>query len=119
AVLGLQQASTWGWGNIGTWACLIVGLLLLVVFVRQQLSGAERLVPVRLFADRGFAIDNAVLFLLSICFVPLFFFASVYAQAALGKSASSAGVFLLVFFVAFTVAAQWGGRLPDKRGASR
>jgi EmrB/QacA subfamily drug resistance transporter len=116
AVFGLQQASTWGWHSAGTWACLAAGLALLVAFVRQQLSSREPLVPMRLFADRGFAIDNAVLFLLSICFVPLFFFASEYAQAALGESASNAGIFLFVFFGGFTLGAQWGGRILDKRG---
>jgi hypothetical protein len=72
---------------------------------------------VRLFAQRGFAIDNAVLFLINICFVPLFFFASLYAQVALGESASNAGLFLLVFFGGFTIASQWGGRILDARGA--
>jgi EmrB/QacA subfamily drug resistance transporter len=117
AVLGLQQASTWGWGSPATWGCLIAGLALLGVFVRQQLRTADPLVPMRLFADRGFAVDNAVLFLLSVCFVPLFFFASVYAQGALGESASNAGLFLLVFFGGFTAGAQWGGRVLDSRGA--
>ena len=117
AVLGLQQASVWGWGSIATWGCLVVGVLLLIAFVRWELRADEPLVPMRLFANRGFAIDNAVLFLLSICFVPLFFFASIYAQVALGDSSSNAGLLLLVFFGGFTIAAQWGGRVLDARGA--
>jgi EmrB/QacA subfamily drug resistance transporter len=116
-VFGLQQASAWGWGSAATWGCLVVGLLLLAAFTRYELSTAEPLVPLRLFANRGFAIDNAVLFLLSTTFVPLFFFASLYAQVALGKTAEQAGLFLLVFFGGFTIAAQWGGRIVDKRGA--
>jgi fucose permease len=71
----------------------------------------------RLFADRGFLVDNVVLFLLSICFVPLFFFASLYAQIGLGESAGNAGLVLLVFFGGFTIGAQNGGRILDKRGA--
>jgi fucose permease len=54
---------------------------------------------------------------MSICFVPLFFFASLYAQIALGESASNAGLFLLVFFGGFVIAAQRGGRVLDSRGA--
>jgi EmrB/QacA subfamily drug resistance transporter len=117
AVLGLQQASAWGWSSVATWACLIAGLVLLVVFVRFEAQTEHPLVPVSLFANRGFAVDNAVLFLLSICFVPLFFFASLYAQVALGESSQNAGLFLLVFFGGFTIAAQWGGRILDSRGA--
>lgn len=117
AVLGLQQASTWGWHSPATWVCLLVGLALLVAFVRVELVAEEPLVPLRLFADSSFRIDNAVLFLLSVCFVPLFFFASLYAQIALGESAGNAGLFLLVFFGGFVVGSQRGGRVLDKRGA--
>jgi EmrB/QacA subfamily drug resistance transporter len=117
AVLGLQQASVWGWGSVGTWLCIVVGLALLAAFVRFELRVADPLVPMRLFADRGFLVDNVVLFLLSICFVPLFFFASLYAQIGLGESAGNAGLVLLVFFGGFTIGAQNGGRILDKRGA--
>jgi EmrB/QacA subfamily drug resistance transporter len=117
AVLGLQQASVWGWDSPATWLCLLAGLALLGAFARFELRTEEPLVPMRLFANRGFAVDNVVLFLMSICFVPLFFFASLYAQIALGESASNAGLFLLVFFGGFTIAAQRGGRLLDKQGA--
>ena len=117
AVLGLQQASAWGWSSPATWACLAVGVGLLAWFVVWELGLAQPLVPMRLFAGRGFAVDNAILFLLSICFVPLFFFASLYAQVALGESAANAGLFLLVFFGGFSIAAQWGGRILDARGA--
>ncbi len=117
AVLGLQQASAWGWGSVATWACLVVGVALLIAFTRWELKVDQPLVPMRLFANRGFAVDNIVLFLMSICFVPLFFFASLYAQVALGESSSNAGLFLLVFFGGFTIAAQCGGRILDRRGA--
>ena len=116
-VLGLQQASAWGWSSPATWACIVVGIALVVAFVSWELRVDQPLVPMRLFTNRGFAVDNAVLFLLSICFVPLFFFASLYAQIALGDSASNAGLILFVFFGGFTIAAQWGGRILDRRGA--
>ena len=117
AVLGLQQAGAWGWTSVGTWGCLVVGLALLVAFVRYELRVKIPLVPMRLFANRAFAADNAVLFLLSICFVPLFFFASLYAQIALGESSKNAGLLLLVFFGGFAIASQRGGRILDSRGA--
>ena len=117
AVLGLQQASVWGWSSAATWVCLIVGLLLLAAFVRFELRIKDPLVPMHLFRNRAFAVDNVVLFLLSVCFVPLFFFSSIYAQVALGKSAENAGFVLLVFFIGFVIGAQVGGRVLDNRGA--
>jgi EmrB/QacA subfamily drug resistance transporter len=117
AVLGLQQASVWGWDSPATWLCLVVGVALLGVFARFELRVKDPLVPMRLFADRGFAVDNVVLFLLSICFVPLFFFISLYSQIALGESASDAGLVILVFFLGFTVGARRGGAILDSKGA--
>jgi fucose permease len=54
---------------------------------------------------------------MSITFVPFFFFASIYAQVSLGKSASEAGLYILYFFIGFVIAAQIGGRMLDQRGA--
>ena len=54
-----------------------------------------------------------------LAFIPVFFFASEYAQISLGKSASQAGLFLLYFFVGFVIAAQIGGRMLDRGGAKR
>ncbi|HYN51160.1 MAG TPA: MFS transporter, partial [Thermoleophilaceae bacterium] len=58
-----------------------------------------------------------VLFCLSMAFVPLFFFASLYAQLSLGQSASETGLYLLIFFAGFATASQFGGRILDSRGA--
>jgi EmrB/QacA subfamily drug resistance transporter len=116
-VLGLQQAGVWGWLDVRTLGAIAVGLVLLVVFIVTERREDEPLIRVRLFGDRGFAADNAVLLLMSAVFVPFFFFASVYAQASLGYSATNAGLFLLVFFGGFAAASQWGGRIVDHRGA--
>jgi EmrB/QacA subfamily drug resistance transporter len=117
AVLGLQQSSVWGWGDPATWVCIAAGVALLVVFVLFELRSDEPLLRLRIFRDRGFAVDNIVLFLMSAVFIPFFFFASLYAQIGLGQSASEAGLFLLIFFAGFATASQYGGRLLDQRGA--
>jgi EmrB/QacA subfamily drug resistance transporter len=117
AVLGLQQASVWGWGSATTWLCIAAGVALLAGFVAYELRAANPLLRLRIFTDRAFAVDNAILFLLMIPFVPLFFFASMYAQISLGESASETGLYLLIFFAGFAVASQHGGRVLDRAGA--
>ena len=117
AVLGLQQSSTWGWSDPATWICIAAGLALLVAFVRVERTTEHPLMDVRIFQSRAFTVDNIVLFLLSMAFVPLFFFASIYAQVALGDDASNAGLYLLTFFAGFAAASQVSGRILDKRGA--
>ena len=90
---------------------------MLGAFVRVELRVPAPLIEVRIFADRGFAADNRVLFLLRVCFVPLFFFASVYAQAVLHDSAANAGLYLGIFFLGFATSSQVGGRILDARDA--
>ncbi len=116
-VLGFQESGVWGWGNVATWACIVVGLLLMIAFIAWELRTSEPLLRLRIFLDRGFATETAVLGLISIVFVPFFFFASVYAQVSLGKSSSNAGVYLLYFFIGFVILSQVGGRILDRRGA--
>ncbi|HEX3362897.1 MAG TPA: MFS transporter, partial [Solirubrobacterales bacterium] len=118
-VLGLQQSAIWGWGDIKTWASIVIGVAILVYFVFDQLKVANPLLRLRIFENRAFAVDCAVLFFLMIAFVPLFFFASEYAQISLGESASETGLYLLIFFAGFATATQWGGKMLDRIGARR
>jgi EmrB/QacA subfamily drug resistance transporter len=117
AVLGLQQSSVWGWGSATTWLCIAAGLALLVVFALYELRIENPLIQLRTFRDRAFAVDNAILFLLMIPFIPMFFFASMYAQISLGESASETGQYLMIFFAGYVIASQYGGKLLDRVGA--
>ena len=119
SVLGLQQSSVWGWDSVATWGCIAAGLAILAAFVRYELRTENPLLRLDIFKDRAFAVDNIILFLLMIPFVPLFFFASMYAQISLGESASETGLYLLIFFAGFATASQWGGKMLDKVGARR
>ena len=119
SVIGFQQSNVWGWHSAATWVCIIVGLLLLVVFYLVERRTESPLISVDIFRIRPFLVQNIVLGIAMLVFVPVFFFASVYAQVALGKTASDAGVFLLFFFIGFVIAAQIGGRMLDRGGAKR
>ena len=46
SIFGLQQSALWGWGNGGTWACIIGGLLVIVVFVRVEMRTPSPLMDV-------------------------------------------------------------------------
>ncbi len=119
SIFGLQQSVLWGWTNPWTWICIIAGLLLLVVFVLIELRTESPLIQVAIFRIRAFTSENVVLLIAMMAFIPVFFFASEYAQIALHKTASEAGLFLLFFFIGFVVAAQIGGRMLDREGAKR
>ncbi|WP_326782562.1 MFS transporter [Streptomyces longwoodensis] len=117
SVLGFQQASAWGWSSAATWGCIVGGLAVLVVFCRYELRTRHPLITLAVFRDRAFTVDALVLFFAMTAFVPLFFFASVYAQVSLSASPNQAALYLLYVFAGFALASQWGGRILDKRGA--
>ena len=117
AIFGLQQTQVWGWANATTIACMVAGVALLGAFVLAELRVQQPLIDVRVFRIRAFRVENIVLFLAMIVFIPIFFFASIYAQVALGDATQEAGLYLLVFFAGFAPGIQVGGRRLDKQGA--
>ncbi len=117
AIFGLQQTQVWGWTNPVVIACMAAGVLLLVGFFYLEPRISEPLIDVRTFRIRAFAVQNAVLFIAMIVFIPIFFFASIYAQVSLGDGPQEAGLYLLVFFAGFAPGVQVGGRRLDRSGA--
>jgi EmrB/QacA subfamily drug resistance transporter len=117
SVFGLQQSSIWGWGNPAIGVCIAAGLLLLGVFGAVEYRTASPVMNVRIFANRPFLVENIVLLVVMMVFIPVFFFASVYGQIALGDQAIAASLLILYFFIGFVVFAQIGGRLLDRIGA--
>jgi EmrB/QacA subfamily drug resistance transporter len=119
SVLGFQQASIWGWANAATGACITAGFALLIAFYVVELRTPSPLMEVRIFRNHAFRVENLVLGIAMLAFVPLFFFASEYAEIALGESASQTGLYILYFFLGFAGASQIGGRMLDRIGAKR
>ncbi len=114
SVLGFQQAQTWGWHNVASWACIVGGLAVLGVFVAVELRTSSPLLQLRIFRNRAVVVNGTILFFSAIAFIPSFFFASVYAQVSLGYDANKAGLYLLMIFAGFGPASQLGGRWLDK-----
>ena len=119
SVFGFQQSSTWGWGNPATEICIAIGVVLLGVFYTVELRTESPLMNVRIFGNQAFAIENLILFIVMMVFIPVFFFASEYGQVALGLTASNASLAILYFFIGFVIFAQIGGRMLDRIGAKR
>jgi MFS family permease len=62
-------------------------------------------------------VENIILGIAMMAFIPVFFFASLYGQIALGEKATTASLLILYFFLGFVVCAQIGGRMLDRTGA--
>ncbi len=119
SVFGFQQSFLWGWANPAIALSIAAGVLLLIAFVVVELRTESPLIQVGIFRIRAFLIENVVLGIAMLVFIPVFFFSSEYGQISLGKSAQQVGVILLYFFVGFVVTAQIGGRMLDRVGAKR
>jgi EmrB/QacA subfamily drug resistance transporter len=119
SVFGFQQAQLWGWSNPAIGLCIAAGLVLLVVFALVERRTESPLIKMDIFKVRPFLVENLVLGISMLVFVPVFFFSSEYAQISLAYKAQQAGVFLLYFFIGFAIASQIGGRMLDRVGAKR
>jgi MFS family permease len=76
SVFGLQQSSIWGWGNPAIEVCIVAGLVLLGVFVVVEHRTASPLMNVRIFGNRAFLVENVILLIVMMAFIPVFFFVS-------------------------------------------
>jgi len=119
SVFGFQQSSLWGWGNPAIEASIAAGVVLLIVFFTVERRTASPLINVRIFSNRVFLVQNIILGVASMAFIPVFFFASIYGQIALAEKATTSSLLILYFFLGFVVCAQIGGRMLDRVGAKR
>lgn len=116
SVLGLQQASTWGWGSPATLATLGVGLALTAAFTVSQLRSADPVVDVRLLARRDLVGNFTVIGLTQFGLLAIVLFSSLYWQNLLHFGPIAAGVAALPLILPITAAAQLGGRWYDRAG---
>ena len=119
SVFGFQQSALWGWGNPVIWVSIAAGVLLLIVFFAVERRTESPLINVRIFGNRAFLVENIILFIAQMAFIPVFFFAALYGQIALAEQAITSSLLILYFFLGFVVCAQIGGRMIDRIGAKR
>lgn len=115
-VLGVQEASRWGWTSPATLGVLVAGLVLSAVFVRSQLAAADPLVDVRLLRRRPFLGDVVVNGLMQFGLLAVVLFSSLYLQDLLGFGPVRTGLAVLVLILPLALAAQVGGRWYDRAG---
>jgi EmrB/QacA subfamily drug resistance transporter len=115
-VWALIRANTVGWGSAEVVVTLAAGAVLMGAFVRWELRGDEPMLPMRFFADRGFAAGNASAFLLYASLYGMVFYIAQYLQVALGYGPLAAGLRFLPWTAPMFVVAPVAGRLADRIG---
>ena len=116
-VWGLIRAGEVGWGKGQVVASLIVGALLIVGFLAWERRATHPMLPLRLFANRGFAAANVTAFLMAGAISAAAFLIAQYFQLALGYSPLATGLRLLPWTATPLLVAPLAGLLSDRIGA--
>lgn len=115
-VWALVRGGSSGWGSAEIVGSVVAGLVLSAVFARWEMRSREPMLPMRLFAARGFAAGNAAIFLtFAALFASVFFYAQ-FLQTVLGYDALGAGVRLLPWTMVLFFCAPVAGVLADRIG---
>ena len=104
-VYGFAHAVNTNWGNYVTWGSLVIGVVLLVAFVRWQQRSKHPLLPLRLLLNRVRGGSLVALFLTSIGIFGITLFLAYYLQGTLGYSPLRTGVAFLPLVGAIALSA--------------
>src|SRR4051794_28555428 len=115
-VFGLVRGQAEGWGSAPIVASLGAGAVLLAAFVVWERRAAQPMLPVDLFAQRAFAVTNAVSFFMYFGTFGSIFLITQFVQQVMGYAPFDAGVRMLVWTGATAVASPVAGVLAERRG---
>jgi len=113
---GLLRSGPAGWGSAEVLGALIGGAVVLVGFVAWELRTSHPMLPMRLFARRGFTAGNASTMLLTASLFSTVFFLAQYLQVSLGYGPVAAGARYLPWTLPIFVIAPMAGALQDRIG---
>ncbi len=116
-VYGLVESQSLGWSSAQVLISLAAGAALVVAFVAQELRTSEPMLPMGFFANRGFAVTNAVSIAMYFGMFGSIFFLSQFLQNVLHNTPLQAGVKLLVWTGAIMVVAPLAGFMSERYGS--
>jgi predicted MFS family arabinose efflux permease len=116
-VYGLVRSQSMGWGSTEVLLALSIGVGLVVAFIVNELREPEPMLPMRFFANRGFAVTNAVSLAMYFGMFGSIFFLSQFLQNVLHNSPLQAGVKLLVWTGATMVVSPLAGFFSERYGS--
>jgi len=121
AVSCILLGTSWGgneyaWGSPTIIGLMAGGVVLLGVFVAQELRADEPILPLRLFLNRTFAIGNGMTLMLGLTMFGATAFMPVYMQVVKGVSATSSGLHMLPMSFGVVAMSWFSGRMITQTG---
>jgi EmrB/QacA subfamily drug resistance transporter len=115
-VYALVSATGHGWTSARVLTGLIVGFLLVGVFVRHGFVAKRPMVPMRIFANRGFSAINAAALLMFVGMFGSIFLLSQFLQTVVGYGPTEAGLRMLPWTGMPMLVSPIAGYLSDRIG---
>jgi EmrB/QacA subfamily drug resistance transporter len=116
-VFGLVRSQSQGWTSPEVVIALGAGALLVLAFISFELRVAEPMLPMGFFANRGFAVTNAVSLAMYFGMFGSIFFLSQFLQNVLHNTPLQAGLKLLVWTGATMVVSPLAGFFSERYGS--
>lgn len=91
-VVGISSGNTAGWGSVRVLGALVVGVLLLVAFLRREQRVAAPMIELKLFTVRTFRVADSTGFLMNLGTMGSIFFLTQFMQNVLKASPLQAGL---------------------------
>ncbi len=116
-VYGLVRSQSQGWSSPEIVIALALGVMLVLAFIRHELRVDEPMLPMHFFANRGFAVTNAVSLAMYFGMFGSIFFLSQFLQNVLHNTPLQAGVKLLVWTGATMIVSPLAGFFSERYGS--
>jgi EmrB/QacA subfamily drug resistance transporter len=122
-LVAASEGSQWGWASSRTIGLALAGVILAVLWVRNESRAGEPLVDMRMMRIRGVWTVNAAAFLVgagmysSFVLIPQFVEEPASTGYGFGASVSGAGLFLVPTTIAMLFVSPLGGRLGERVGS--
>lgn len=116
AMFGLSELAELDWG----WLALVLGLVLLIAFVRHEMKAKDTILPVHIFVEnREFSLSNLTAMINYSATFAISFLMSIYLQSVLGLSSREAGLVMLIQPIVMAMLSPTAGKLSDRHSPTR
>jgi len=119
-LIGVDRAGpVGGWARVDVLLPLVIGIALLAVLVVWESEAREPMIPLRLFANRIFAIASVISFLMSMVMIAMIILVPLDVELATGLAPSEAGIRLIPMTGGTVLGAFIAGQLVSRTGRYR